>query len=221
MVCYMQYSRKWMWSFFSQRFNVACGFRFLESTSMKSACTLCWLHKHCKVVKMMCAPNKAAPLQVFVDQPTDQDDDFGQYGTSRVSRLMMWMLEKWTLYPEEVGINFTVRCAGDLKKKADKIDAIKACSVHSEKYIECAKAILGLGELSCLRLLERPIANAVYQEDKRTLPVPVFISYSPGFFLQNPSDVVAGLRMVKYAADAAGLKPVFNKELALFDFGKI
>jgi hypothetical protein len=32
---------------------------------------------------------------------------------------------------------------------------------------------------------------------------------------------VAGLRMIHYAATAAGLKPELNKELELFDFGKI
>lgn len=190
---------------------------------MKIPCTRCWLHKSAKVICMACAPNKSAPLQVFVDQPTAQDDDFGQYGSSRVSRLTMWMFEKWTLSPEEVGINFTVKCAGDLTKKADKLHAMEACSIYSQPFIEAntTKALLGFGELSCLRLLNRPIKNAVYQEDKRTLPISVFISYSPGYFLQNPSDVVAGLRMIHYAATAAGLKPELNKELELFDFGKI
>lgn len=192
-------------------------------------CKLCWLHKSAGVVCMPAAPNRLAPLQVFVDQPTAQDDDFGQYGTSRVSRLMMWMLEKWTLSPEEVGISFTVRCYGDLSKKADKRDAIQACSIYNEQYIQCAKALIGLGELSSFRLLgNRPIKNTVYQQHKKAttstgimLDIPVFISYSAGYYLQNPSDVVAGLRMIHQAAKAAGLNPILNKELALFDFGKI
>lgn len=174
---------------------------------------------------MPCRPNKAAPLQIFIDSPTSQDDDFGEWGSSMVSRLLIWMLEKWTLSSEEVGINFTIRCCGSTlkNKKVDKLDAIAACSVYSERYILCAKALLGMGELSSFRLAgaSRPLKNTCYQEHKKVRDVPVFISYAPGYYLQNPGDVVSGLRMLYRAAVAAGLKPELNKELPLFDFGKI
>lgn len=186
-------------------------------------CTLCWLHRSANVVCMPCKPNQQAPLQVFIDSPSPQDDEFGEFGSSRVSRLLFWMFEKWTLAPEEVGVNFAVRCCGsDLKKIVDKKDALAACSIYSERYITCAKALLGFGELSSMRLLaNRSLKNTVYQEHKREHPVSVFISYAPGYFLQKPSEVVAGLRMLYRAARAAGLKPELNTELELFDFGTI
>lgn len=189
---------------------------------MSAKCTLCWLHREAKTVCMACRPNKAAPLQIFIDSPTPQDDEFGEYGGSRVARLMFWMLEKWTISPDEAGINFTIRCCGDTKKKADKRDSVQACSVYSERYIECAKALIGFGELSSLRLVgDRPLKNTVYQEHKKVRAVPVFISRSPGYFIQNPSETVSGLRMLYRAAVTAGLKPKLNLELPLFDFGKI
>lgn len=172
---------------------------------------------------MPCRSNLKAPLQIFVDSPTAQDDKFEGYGSSQVSRLLFWMLEKWTLSPSEVGINFTIRCCGtSLKKKVDKLDAVAACSVYSERYIEAAKALLGMGEASSFRLLgNRPLANTVYQEHRKVQDVPVFISYSPGFFLQKPAETIDGMRMLHQAAEAAGLTPVLNKELPLMDFGQI
>jgi uracil-DNA glycosylase len=189
---------------------------------MRIACTRCWLHKSAKTVCMEAMPNLRAPLQVFIDGPTAQDDDFGGYGSSRVSRLLMWMLEKWTLYPEEVGINFTIRCCtSTVKKKVDQKDSIAACSIYSEKAIAAAKSLLGMGDLSSWRLLDSPISRTVYQEHKKARPVPVFMSYSPGYFLQKTAETIDGLRMLHRAAEAAGLKPIYNKDLPLFDFGQI
>lgn len=178
---------------------------------------------------MPARPNIHAPLQVFVDAPTDQDVKFGGYGTSRVSRLMFWMLEKWTLSPEEVGINFALRCANDISKKVDKRDALTACAEYSDRYIEAAVALIGFGELSSIRLLgDRPLASTVYQRHRKvrtinyiTRDVFVAISYSPGYFLQKPSETTDGMRMLYWAAEAAGLKPMYNKDLPDFDFGII
>lgn len=187
------------------------------------SCTRCWLHKSVKVVSMNARPNKKAPLQIFIDGPTAQDDQFGGYGSSRVARLLFWMLEKWTLYPEEVGINFTLRCCTKtVKKKRDKFDAIEACMYHTLDVLDKAKAVLGMGELSSIRLLgNRPIGNTVYQRHNRAMSIPVFISYSPGYILGSPAEVVDGLRMLHDAAEAAGLQTELNTELELFDFGQI
>lgn len=181
-------------------------------------CQLCWLYKSANIICMPCRPNIKAPLQIFVDSPTAQDEKFGGYGSSMVSRLLFWMLEKWSLTPEEVGINFALRCcASSLKKKVDKLDALAACNVYSNKYVNSAKALLGMGEVSSMRLLgDRPLKNTVYQQHDN-----IFISYSPGFFLQKPAETIDGLRMLYKAAEAASLTPLLNKDLELFDFGVI
>lgn len=188
-------------------------------------CTLCWLHKTVNTVCMSAQPNIHAPLQIFVDSPSPQDDVIGEYGSSMVSRLMIWMLEKWSLTPDDAGINFAIKCSAgkSLKKKIDKIESVETCARYTDKFIDQAKALIGFGELSSFRLLgvNRPLTRTVYQEHKRKDKCSIFISYSPGYLIQKPSETVDALRILHEAAVSAGLSPVLNRELPLFDFGVI
>lgn len=166
--------------------------------------------------------NPSAPLQIFVDAPSSQDDEFATYGSSRVSRLMLWMLEKCSLQPEEVGLNFTIRCCTtSLKKKIEKEKSIEACAPYSDETVQNAKSLLGLGELSAKRLTGQSLDRVVYQEHKKILHCPVYIGYSPGYLLQKVGETVDVVRMIWWAAKTAGLNPKVNTELADFDFGQI
>lgn len=188
----------------------------------RASCSLCHLSSLVKTPVMRALPNASAPLQVFVDYPTNQDDEFGYYGGSQVSRLTQWMLAKLSLSVEDVGINFTLRCCGaSLKKKKEKLESITACSVYSDKIIASARALLGMGDLSCQRLIGKPLSSSVYQLHAKVLHCPVFISYSAGYVWQKPGELVDVERMLWGAAVAAGLEPIVDLEVADFDFQQI
>ena len=47
----------------------------------------------------------------------------------------------------------------------------------------------------------------------------VWITYSPAYALEDPSNAVSIYRTLYQAAEEAGLNPKFNKEAKAFDYG--
>lgn len=197
-----------------------------KQIASKFPCTGCSLHKTCKTIAMPGWGNESASLQIWLDFPQEEADRRHKPRESKQARFVDWLLRRNSLSLQDVYVGYSLRCMvpkNFLKKKDDRLESLQACNTRWNDTIRRnAKAIVSLGEISCLAFMgATKVGTVAGMSTVLTEPFKhkVFGDYSPGYALVSPADTVSISRSIWVAAEYAGLKPKINpKELTNFDY---
>jgi uracil-DNA glycosylase len=105
---------------------------------------------------------------------------------------------------------------------------IEACSVYRVATLQQLrpKTIVAMGSVACEAFIgEQKVGNfegtcwIPNEPFVREFVERVWITYSPAYALEDPSNAVSIYRTLYQAAEEAGLNPKFNKEAKAFDYG--
>lgn len=170
--------------------------------------------------------NPLASLQIWLDSPAEEADNRGKPQESRQARFVDWLLRRNSLSLQDVYVGYTLRCfipKNFLKKKAERLPALSACNQHHNFDIcKLAKAIVALGEISCLEFMGATKVGEVagsWQDYKEPWKHRVYGGYAPGYCMADPSESVGVSRSIWFAALHVGLEPkICEKELQAFDW---
>lgn len=193
---------------------------------MKVQCTACSLHDQGRTNCMAGWGNPLAKLQIWIDSPAEEADTRGKPQESKQARFVNWLLRRNSISLQDVYVGYTLRCfipKNVLKKKADRLESLNACmGRHNLQVCKNAKAIVALGEISCLEFMGvTKVGEAAGMNRDMIEPWKhrVYGGYAPGYCLATPSESVGVSRSIWFAAEFCGLKPKIDlKELQNFDY---
>lgn len=194
-------------------------------------CTKCVLHKTAYTVGIHGYGNPKAPLKIFMDMPHMVDDRTHEVGESKPFKLLQWLLKRLSLKKESYYVDFIIKCcppkAFQKWKKWEKQLSIEACTEHRIASLQGAKAIVAMGELSCLAFtfsdLKRK-AEARWcpaEPEVKKICRALYVCYSPGACIGEKGDagVCVGISRILFrAATEAGLNPKVDLNVPVFDF---
>lgn len=185
-------------------------------------CKECHLHLTCQTVGMNSFGSDEAPLKIFVDCPSKEDDQRHVWGKSRQAEFLKWLCKRISLKEEDYQVSFTLKChipKKVLTKKIDKLECIEACTPFRLASLQNAKAILTMGELSCLAFTGMELKKRVNCDWKSVeTPARIFTTYAVGYALEKPAETVGISRMLWYASANAGLRPAVDSSVPQFDY---
>lgn len=182
-------------------------------------CTKCPLHEFAKT---NCHPGKGSlnpKLLIRLDYPYIDDDRSGIIGNSQATKLLLWLLKRMSLTLDEIAIDFVLKChkpKNQLKKKPDRLNAINQCRSNDSFKQFFVKAIVLMGSIACESRFKEQLKDkesAFWQDNPR-----IFVTYSPAYAIETPSETVGIYRMIWWAAEHAGLKPKFNPNIKPFNY---
>lgn len=197
-------------------------------------CRLCALHSSAspKSVCLKGGGGGTAPLAIFLDSPTLVEDRRHRGFVSQGAEFLRWMLRRMSLVNDDVYVDYVLKCyTGNDKtvgRKAYRQEMIEACSTYRFATLQQIKpkAILTMGSKACEAFLgTEKVGN---YEGAHWIPneplvrefVPhIWVTYSPLYALEDPSESVTIYRTLLAAAEDAGLKPKLNEKEAPFDYG--
>lgn len=194
-------------------------------------CTKCLLHKTAQTVGMD-GPlqSSSVKLLIYVDCPTEEEDKKHKAGSSENIKMIRWLLERMSVQPEDVSIQFTLKCfkpKNALTKKEERLSAIQACSIHRMEDIKRQSpiAIVSMGSIGCeaffggaqLKTKEGTKSNP-HDKEIKTIVNQVWQAYSPAYATQSPAESLRLYRVLFRAAEDAGLKPVHNPNVKPYEF---
>lgn len=192
-------------------------------------CTRCELHARAYTVGMNPIVGASPKLAIFLDTPSKEEDMRHRLGFSRGLELVRWLLARNGISEGEVLISHVLRCHKPDKtgtKKFEKQAFIEACSTHRFALLQTyrPKALVAMGPIACEAFLHTEPKDRDGEKWKPVEPEvaaivdKVWATYNPGYGIQDPTECVGLSRVLWRAAEDAGLKPYFNKDIKPFDF---
>ncbi len=178
-------------------------------------CTKCLLHKFARTNCFQPRGSSNPKLLIRLDYPYIDDDKGGQ---SKATKLLLWMIKRMSLSLEQIAIDYILKChkpKQQLKKKPERLEAIRQCKSNDNLSIK-PKAIVLMGSIACESKFPDQLKNregAYWFDNPR-----VFVTYSPAYAIETPSQIVGIYRMIWWAAEYAGLNPKFNPQIKPFNY---
>lgn len=198
-------------------------------------CQHCQLHKHTnpdgKSVCLKGEGGDAAKLLILMDAPTIVEDKRHRSFVSDGAEYLKFLLKRMSVAPADYYLDYVLKCYPKACKqfgtKAHRQQMLEACSVYTVATLQFLKpkAIVLMGRVAC----EAAMGSDEIGKFEGTWWVPkqplfreyvehVWITYSPAYGLQDPSESVGIYRAIYNAATDAKLKPKFNDK-PTFDYG--
>lgn len=199
----------------------------MENQRIETKCSRCFLKERCYTVGMQGKyPKHRTQLQLFIDHPSQEDDMRHEFGESRNARFLVWLMRHISIQDYEYSIRYTVKCAvpkNSLPNQQRKYEVIDACSIHRFANLqEPPYTIVTMGDISCLAFLHEAVSSKHDCDWKSPEPElkgsRIFVTYAPGYGLQKPAESVGISRVLWDATVHAGLKPIVNNRLKMFDW---
>lgn len=191
----------------------------------KLACTSCNLATTCRTNKMKGFSEGHLPaIIIWLDNPTDEDDRRHKGGFSKYVQLINWIFKRMSVALSDIRIEYSIKCHAtpeEIKTKAQFELIIDACRIHTVATLQQnPNAILiGMGALTCFMFKGKHQVGEFAGVDWPTFKKRnIWITYSPAYVFQKPSELPAIYRVFYRAAEQAGLNPKFNPKLTPFDF---
>jgi uracil-DNA glycosylase len=193
-------------------------------------CKLCPLHLTAKAICMDGPLKTEYPkLLIYVDNPSMEEDKKRKAGSSDVIQMVLWLLDRMSVSTKDVSIQFTLKCyksKKQLKKKDERLEAIKACSVHSigEFSQLSPRTIICMGPISCEAFFNgaqaKTKAGWKWQSPATKIVERVWVTNSPASAVPpaSPSESVELYRVLFKAAEEAGLNPCHNPNCKPYPF---
>lgn len=171
-----------------------------------------------------------SPLAIYLDTPLVMDDRRHRPMVSRAAEFVQHCLRRMSIEPADVWMDYTVKCFPSKSmpgKQKERFDVTWECSeyrIATLQNLPNLKALVAMGTLSCEVFVgsstigDKADAEWTPREMwlQKRLPH-VWVSYSPGYVLEKPSEAGAIQRVLWTAAVEAGLNPV-TKKIPPFDF---
>jgi len=167
---------------------------------------------------------------IFLDTPNMMDDKRHRSFVSEAAEFVRHCLKRMGIDPAAVMLDYTVKCYPAKKmpgKAKDRFEVTWACSeyrIATLQNMPNLRSIVAMGALSCEVFTGSATvgthAGAEWTPREKWLQSRlshVWVSYSPGYVLEKPSEAGAIFRVLWRAAEEAGLSPVSTKQPA-FDF---
>lgn len=171
-----------------------------------------------------------SPLAIFLDTPLMLDDRTHRSFKSDAADFVRHCLKKMGINPADVWLDYSVKCYPAKKmpgKKKDRMEVIYACSeyrIATLQNMPNLRALVAMGALSCETFTgHATIGDRAGAEWKpreiwlEPLLEHVWVSYSPGYVLESPSESGAIFRVIWKAAEEAGFTPKVTR-VPPFDF---
>lgn len=194
-------------------------------------CSLCKLHKSARTVCINGFGAENPKIIVFLDNPPIEEDRRHKSGISKYAKLVIWLFKRMSIDSSSFRIEYTLRCHAeekDIKTQKDFKPKVDACSSHQLAILQKhSKAIvIGMGKLSCYALLgsdkhgdyEGMKWSMIRTSIKIKRWQQTWITYSPAYAFQTPSETPRLYRVLFAAAEEAGLNPLFDPNVKPFDF---
>jgi len=166
-----------------------------------------------------------AALAIYLDTPGMMEDKRHRGFVSDAAEFVRHCLRRMGIDPASVWMDYSVKCYPARKmpgKKQDRFDVIWACSEYRIAMLQSLpnlRSIVAMGALSNEVFTGSATigANAGAEWEPREqwlreLIEHVWVSYSPGFVLEKPSESGAIFRVLWKAAEEAGLNPKSTKQ---------
>lgn len=199
-------------------------------------CQNCELHKTAKM-RSRCLKGEGgvgAKLAIYVDHPGFMDDRQTRPFASDAGQLLKWMLRRMSIPPEQVYLDYIVKCYPGKKmtgKKPQRLSYIQQCDRYRIATLQMVfpREIIGFGglclEAFCGHAMQNigNFANAFWPpRDPRIAQMVnrVWIGYSAGYPVAPGAagEAQNQFGLLWMAAEAAGLKPVINEDVRPFKF---
>lgn len=192
---------------------------------IETKCTACFLCKTAYTVGMQGkVSERENKFKIFLDYPSQEDDMRHEFGESRTSRFLVWMMRRNSIDDRDYDVFYTVKCAlpkkNSLPNNERKWEVIDACSpLRLANLQNPPYTIVTMGDISCLAFLRESMPKKIHCDWKSPEKLGrVFVAYSPGYGLKKPAESVAMSRQLWFAAEHAGLKPKLNRSIKMFDY---
>lgn len=165
-----------------------------------------------------------AEMAIYLDTPLVMDDRRHRPLVSQAADFLRHCLKKMGIAPASARIDYTVKCYPAKKmpgKQKDRFDVIWACSeyrIATLQNMPNLKSLVAMGAISCETFVGSATvgdrAGAEWEPREmwlRKIIPHVWVSYSPGYVLEKPSEAGAIFRVLWKAAEEAGLEPRVTK----------
>jgi hypothetical protein len=178
------------------------------STTLCKQCAAFSIDKKSNCVAGM--GNPEAPLAIFLNKPD-----------MRAVAFLGWLLDKCSLSPEDVYIDFILKCAvkkapkSATSQKKSRLVCAKICTSRYSRPGLKATSIVAAGEWAIEALIDKPMKTVAGIKDPTT---GVWAIYDPMYHIMNAGECVRSYRVLYSAAVEDGLQPEYNPEVPMFDF---
>lgn len=204
------------------------------SNSLNPNCTACVCHQFANHICMAGTRTEGEKkLMIFTDYPDFFADRTGKPYTQDTGALIDWLLARMSVNPEDVALDYTLRCyakEAKLTTKAGRAEAIEECARYRFASITKCKprSIVALGQASMEAFTGKTkIADHEGCEERAWESVvaefspSVWVSYSIAYLLISPSDTPRVFRTIFASAKQAGLHPKINPKVPPFRWRNI
>lgn len=195
-------------------------------------CKRCELHSQVQSVGLSGHVGLSARLGIFLDHPTLEEDKRHKTGFSDSMRALWWLLEKMSVDKEDVLIDYVLKCFRPDKvarQKAERLACIEGCATHRFALLQMnpVKSLVVMGRIACEAFLNgadlKSKEGCYWQPAEAKVQAIInklWVTYSPAYIIQSPSESPRLYRVLFRAAEEANLNPKWNPKVKPLDLGK-
>lgn len=193
-------------------------------------CEDCVLHKRARHRCLPSLGDQDCKLAIYLDSPTYMDDKRGRSFVSDNGEFVKYCLKRMTVDLDDVYLDYVVKCyPGKMPgKKDERMACVRACSQYrfkSLKRLPHLKAMVVLGSLGCEMItMDKTVGHKAGADWEPLSPLmrqhvqTVWVGYSPGMLVEQPSEAGSIYRVIFMAAEQAGLRPKADLSVKPYDF---
>lgn len=193
-------------------------------------CKGCVLHTTAKTICIRPHIGNNPVLAIFFDSPNKEEDQRHKFGVGDAFKMVEWLLARMSISLDNVLISHVLRChCGNkqLTKKAERSEALVACRTHRFDLLQTHQplAVVAMGRFACEAFTNGADVGkregthwSCTESEIKDVCSRVWVTYSPLYARESPTETVTLSRVLWRAAESAGLKPKTNLNVKPFDY---